>query len=368
MGGKKAINALATTATQAIVAFGEIVHPVIELGSSSYENSYRTIYDPKLNVIGYVTDKRARETDTYRRQRHRHPPDGVEGQAAPRRQRGARNLTNDMAAHPHSSAGRCPFPRRLIHADHPRERRRGRRRPVDRDGSIICLCPIHEIGPGHTPSLALSITDTRRILVHCRSRGCDKKHFREIKAALARRGLPADKIGATRKPQEFPTWDYFTADGTYSWTKQKKVSASGRKRFICGRWDHQANDWIELKRPADAIKLFNLQTIAQALAAAPGHPLLVVEGEKDVITAAGLGALAVTNADGAGKWSAEDTRTLIALGARKVVICPDNDAPGIDHGVRVAKFFQSAGVETRWLELPELGAKGDLSDWAPIAG
>jgi hypothetical protein len=63
MGGKKAINALATTATQALAAFGEIVHPVIELGSSSYENSYRTIYDPKLDVIGYVTDTRARECD-----------------------------------------------------------------------------------------------------------------------------------------------------------------------------------------------------------------------------------------------------------------------------------------------------------------
>ena len=138
---------------------------------------------------------------------------------------------------------------------------------IDRDGSIITLCPIHETGLGHSPSLALSITDTRRILVHCRSQGCDKKHFREIKEALVRLGLPADKIGATRKPQEFPTWDYLTADGTYSWTKQKKVTASGRKRFICGRWDQQANDWIELKRPADAIKLFNLQTIAQVLAA-----------------------------------------------------------------------------------------------------
>ena len=36
---------------------------MIELESSSYENSYRTIYDPKFNVIGYVTDKRAREAD-----------------------------------------------------------------------------------------------------------------------------------------------------------------------------------------------------------------------------------------------------------------------------------------------------------------
>jgi hypothetical protein len=63
MGGKKAVNALATAATQALAAFGELVHPVIELGSSSYGNSYRTIYDPKLTVVGYVTDKRAREVN-----------------------------------------------------------------------------------------------------------------------------------------------------------------------------------------------------------------------------------------------------------------------------------------------------------------
>jgi hypothetical protein len=62
-GAKKAVNALATAATQALVAFGELVHPVIELGSKPYENDYRTIYDPKLNVIGYVTDKRAREVN-----------------------------------------------------------------------------------------------------------------------------------------------------------------------------------------------------------------------------------------------------------------------------------------------------------------
>jgi hypothetical protein len=62
-GAKKAVNLLATAATQALAAFGEIVHPVIELGSSSKENAYRTIYDPKLTVLGYVTDKRAREVN-----------------------------------------------------------------------------------------------------------------------------------------------------------------------------------------------------------------------------------------------------------------------------------------------------------------
>jgi hypothetical protein len=63
MGATKAVNALATNATQAIVAFDELVHPVIELDLGSYENSYRTIYDPKFIVVGYVTDKRAREAD-----------------------------------------------------------------------------------------------------------------------------------------------------------------------------------------------------------------------------------------------------------------------------------------------------------------
>jgi hypothetical protein len=62
-GAKKAANALATAATQALAAFGEMVHPVIELGSSSYENPYRTIHDPKFNVVGYVTDKRVLEAD-----------------------------------------------------------------------------------------------------------------------------------------------------------------------------------------------------------------------------------------------------------------------------------------------------------------
>jgi hypothetical protein len=63
-GGKKAINALATTATQAIVVFGEMVHPVIELGGKSYDGKYRLVHDPLLPIVGYITDKRAREAST----------------------------------------------------------------------------------------------------------------------------------------------------------------------------------------------------------------------------------------------------------------------------------------------------------------
>jgi hypothetical protein len=60
-GGKKAIEALATTIVQAIVAFNEPVHPVITLGSNSYENSFRTIFNPHLNVVGFLTNARTQE-------------------------------------------------------------------------------------------------------------------------------------------------------------------------------------------------------------------------------------------------------------------------------------------------------------------
>jgi hypothetical protein len=62
-GGVKAVNTLATSATQALVAFGELVHPVIELDSGSKELTYRTVYDPRFTIVGFVTDKRAREVD-----------------------------------------------------------------------------------------------------------------------------------------------------------------------------------------------------------------------------------------------------------------------------------------------------------------
>ena len=236
---------------------------------------------------------------------------------------------------------------------------------VDHSGCVICLCPIHETGGGHSPSLALSITDDRRILFTCRSQKCDRKHAREIMRFLVEKGLPQSHVGGMRAAQTFPTWDYFSAEGVYSWTKQKTVSKAGKKSFTCGVFDHANNDWVIKSRPADAPLLFNLQTIAPVMGMAPDTPLMIVEGEKDVVTATDLGVLATTNADGAGKWRVEDTRTLVGLGVKKVVVCPDNDGVGFEHGVAVAKSLQGAGVEVRWLELPELGMKEDLSDWAP---
>ena len=146
--------------------------------------------------------------------------------------------------------------------------------------------------------------------------------------------------------------------------KIRTATKTGKKRFSCAVWDEGTKQWSH-GRPEGMPLLFNLSAIARILKEYPTTPLLIVEGEKDVYTASGFGLLATTNADGAGKWRVEDTRKLIELGARKIIICPDNDGPGMAHGIQVAKMFRSAGVEVRWLELPGLGPKEDLSDWAP---
>ena len=234
---------------------------------------------------------------------------------------------------------------------------------VERDGSIFCCCPIHEASGQHTPSLVLTITNTRRILFHCRSQNCDEKHFQEIYDYLVKHGLPHSQVGGNRADKE-ARYTYQYPDGSYAWTKTRFVTKSGKKRFRCEVFDETTKQWSS-SRPEGVPLLFNLAAIATVLATYPDIPLLVVEGEKDVNTAGELGVLATTNADGAGKWRIEDTQALIKLGVRKVVVCPDNDGPGIDHGIDVAKTFQQASIEVRWLELPELGAKEDLSDWAP---
>ena len=212
---------------------------------------------------------------------------------------------------------------------------------VERDGSILCRCPIHEASGTHNPSLVLTITDTRRILFHCRSQNCDAKHFQAIRDHLVEKcGLPRSHVGGNRADKEI-RYTYQHPDGSYAWTKTRFVTKVGKEAIPLrgvGR-DHETMVERQARGDAAAVQPGGDRHRPRHV---PGTPLLIVEGEKDVNTAGGLGVLATTNADGAGKWRIEDTQALIKLGVRKVVVCPDNDGPGIDHGIHVAKTFQQA--------------------------
>ena len=156
---------------------------------------------------------------------------------------------------------------------------------IERDGSILCFCPVHEASGTHNPSLVLSITNARRILFHCRSQNCDAKHSRVIRDHLVDKcGLPRSHVGGSSQAQEEVHYHYLNLDGSYAWTKIKYFTRTGKKRFACKVWHEDTNQW-STGRPEGAPLLFNLAAIKQVLAAYPATPLLIVEGEKDALTA-----------------------------------------------------------------------------------
>ena len=212
---------------------------------------------------------------------------------------------------------------------------------IENGSNIVCHCPVHEKRGTHNPSLLLTI-DNGRVLYHCRSQHCDKRKGGLIRKFLIEAGIPEAQIGAKPNNAEVH-YDYHDRDGAYAWTKTRRVGKTGKKRFVSGVYDAATNSWVS-GRPDGVPLLFNLATIVTAIDGNYPMPLLIVEGEKDVLTAAGIGLLATTNADGAGKWRMEDSQTLAAIGVKQVCVCPDNDAPGIDHGITVATMCEAAGL------------------------
>ena len=96
-----------------------------------------------------------------------------------------------------------------------------------------------------------------------------------------------------------------------------------------------------------------------------GHPVFIVEGEKDVDALKGIGITATCNAGGASKWL--DEHAAYFAGA-DVIATPDNDDPGRKHAECVATSLHKTAARIRLLELPGLPPAGDVSDWLAAGG
>lgn len=95
------------------------------------------------------------------------------------------------------------------------------------------------------------------------------------------------------------------------------------------------------------------------------RPIAIVEGEKDADNLWSIGIPATTNAGGSGKWHAEFAEFF--RGAAILILC-DNDATGRAHGDAVAQSLIETAAQVRLLDLPNLGPKGDVSDWIKGGG
>jgi putative DNA primase/helicase len=101
------------------------------------------------------------------------------------------------------------------------------------------------------------------------------------------------------------------------------------------------------------------------LAANAVETVWIVEGEKDADNLWQIGLPATCNAGGAGKWGAAETKALKEIGVQRVIILPDNDAPGAKHASEVQQKFKNAGIAASIVQLYQspIPKGADVSDW-----
>jgi hypothetical protein len=250
-------------------------------------------------------------------------------------------------------------------------------------------CPAHN---DRTPSLSISLAPEGHLLVHCHA-GCPteavmsavglemsdlypssappstKKTPEKRSTALKPANSNASKQSSRSKKKNGrygrveKAYDYYDSEGTLLYQVVRFAPKTFRQRR-----PNPKGGWIWSTKGVERIP-YQLPEMLEAID--EGHPILIVEGEKDVETAlrmrseldAPSGRLfsATTAPGGAGKWRASFSRFF--KGAH-VWIVPDIDEAGFDHARQVAKRLRGVAENIKVLRLPSTTRHFDLSGWA----
>ena len=170
---------------------------------------------------------------------------------------------------------------------------------------------------------------------------------------------------------------YYNEDGTDYLTKVDITKySSGKKTAYQSRWDTITQTWISGKGALNGVTttLYDAPYLKQLQAALQAQKdsttVYIVEGEFDCETLKKHSLLATTNPMGAGKWNQPQYNEL--LRGLNVVILPDNDTKGREHGEQVFQALQgiAASIKTvnLWELMPDLMEKGDVSDYLKAGG
>jgi hypothetical protein len=245
-------------------------------------------------------------------------------------------------------------------------------------------CPAHA---DSKPSLSVTEKDGK-ILVKDFGR-CSQDR---VIAALKEKGLwpssNGDRPQARRKARGKPEaiYDYQDADGKIIFQVCRYHTPTG-KSFLqrrpddkggwiwglsageYGRWSNQ-KDWYKVDKKKSYVETKNFPECKPVLYRLPevqkADTVYIPEGEKDVDRLRTLGLTATTNPGGANvKWQKSYNKH---FKGKAVIILPDNDKPGKDHALDVARNLHVVAASVKVVELPGLPEKGDVSDWMEAGG
>jgi 5S rRNA maturation endonuclease (ribonuclease M5) len=229
-----------------------------------------------------------------------------------------------------------------------------RLRGVRKDGKgWKALCPAHD---DRKPSLKVDEAEDGKVLLKCFA-GCGTE---DIIAAIGLKMsdlYPEPKQRPVDPGRVVATYDYRDASGKLLF----QVCRTADKHFFQRRPDGKGG-WITGLGDVKPV-LYRLPEVLQAVQR--GETVFIPEGEKDVDNLARLGLAATTNPMGAGKWRDYYSDWLKDANC---VILTDNDDPGRKHAKQVAQSLYGKAASVKVLELPDLPAKGDVSDWLAAGG
>lgn len=227
------------------------------------------------------------------------------------------------------------------------------------EGHWEASCPAHD---DQRASLSLSIGDAGKLLVRCHA-GCTFDAIRSALGIDAADFFPPDSeppcvTGHPKKRREpVAVYDYRDENGVLLYQVLRFDPKDFRQRKPDGK-----GGWVWSIKDCRRV----LYGLPEILAASPGRWVFLVEGEKDVWTARGLGLIATTASGGASQaWEEGYSRSLIA---RNVVVIPDNDEPGYKHALKAAAALRSLAKEVVIVPLYGLHPHGDLTDWVASGG
>lgn len=244
-------------------------------------------------------------------------------------------------------------------------------RPKPRGNGWRALCPAHD---DHNPSLDIDRGDDGRVLLICRSRGCNAERIvaevgltksdmfpteggaassstREDRTP-AREFRSLDDVVAQRGSRPVHVWHYHDAEGNVVGAVARWDVAGG-KRILPFRKEPDGS-WVQ-RAMVKPRPLFGLPELAENTGR-----VWVVEGERCVDAARSLGLTATTSPGGSQAARQADWSL---LAAQNVVILPDADNSGRKYARDVAAELHRPGAKVRILELPGLGAGEDLVEW-----
>lgn len=245
-----------------------------------------------------------------------------------------------LAGHLTTDSNRWPDPKTgEFHADCPfckKEAKRGQRHfAIEKDGKFICSV--------------------------CHKAGGMKKLADQLGTEVDVTKLP----GFVAKPRTY--YDYTDESGAllyqvvryYDKYDEKQIRprrlATDADRIAGAKIDRDGFVWsiTGLRRV-----LYQLPALIESVAA--GHTVYLTEGEKDADSLLKLGWIATTNSFGALTWSNEFSSFFAGA---DVVLLRDNDLAGARRALLVATALRDVANSIKCVLLPDLPAKGDVTDW-----